>query len=656
MTIERKLIKTSGATAEAVYVEEVFQTHLYTGTGAAQTITNGIDLATKGGLVWLKGRSGATDHALYDTARGATYDIGSNLTSAQTTQSTGLTAFGTTGFTLGALAKLNTSAATYTSWTFRKQPKFFDIVTYTGDGSSPKTIAHSLGSVPGMIIVKGTSAATNWPVYHRTLANTQCLRMDLTDASTTISNFGDTTPTSTQFYVGSNNNANGLTYVAYLFAHNAGGFGAAGTDSVVSCGSYTGNGSTSGPTVNLGWEPQFVILKRADFATAWMMVDNMRGATADGINANLYPHLSNSEVPGSTGIAFLSNGFQPRTSDSDYNVSGNTYIYLAIRRGPMKTPTDATKVFAPVAYTGSATPAVITTNVQTAGGGSVWIKRRNLDQFSGGRNWAQYDNLRGVGRALMSDMTNAEYSDNGLGITSFNMSGFSLGGGGYQYNDSTGTFISYTFQRAPGFFDVVCYTGTGDNRTVTHNLGVAPELIIVKTRNTADNNWKTLVVSAPGTLNLNSSGAINTTDNQYYYGNGSTYVAPTSTVFSVYNNVNVNASGQTYVAYLFASCPGVSKVGSYTGSGTTKQIDCGFAAGARFVLIKRTDSTGDWFTWDSSRGIVSGNDPYLLLNSTAAEVTNTDYIDPYSAGFEISSSAPAAINASGGTFIFLAVA
>jgi hypothetical protein len=118
----------------------------------------------------------------------------------------------------------------------------------------------------------------------------------------------------------------------------------------------------------------------------------------------------------------------------------------------------------------------------------------------------------------------------------------------------------------------------------------------------------------------------------------------------------MNQSGSTYVSYLFASCPGVSKVGSYTGTGTTLQIDCGFTAGSRFVLIKRTDSTGDWYVWDSARGIIAGNDPYLLLNDTAAEVTSTDYIDTYSAGFEISSTAPAAINANGGNFIFLAIA
>jgi hypothetical protein len=110
------------------------------------------------------------------------------------------------------------------------------------------------------------------------------------------------------------------------------------------------------------------------------------------------------------------------------------------------------------------------------------------------------------------------------------------------------------------------------------------------------------------------------------------------------------------IAYLFATLPGISKVGSYTGTGNAINVDCGFSAGARFILIKRTDSTGDWYVYDSARGIASGNDPYLLLNSSAAEVTNTDYIDPLSSGFTVTSSAPVGMNASGGTYLFLAIA
>jgi hypothetical protein len=187
---------------------------------------------------------------------------------------------------------------------------------------------------------------------------------------------------------------------------------------------------------------------------------------------------------------------------------------------------------------------------------------------------------------------------------------------------------------------------------VTHNLGVAPEMMIVKARNSASYDWGvyTAATGASNVLKLNLTDA--STSNSFYF-NGTT---PTSSVFSLGTSAATNGSGTTYVAYLFATVSGVSKVGSYTGTGTTLQVNCGFTAGARFVLIKRTDSTGDWYVWDTARGIIAGNDPYLLLNSTAAEATTTDYIDPYSAGFEISSTAPAAINASGGTFIFLAIA
>jgi hypothetical protein len=124
-------------------------------------------------------------------------------------------------------------------------------------------------------------------------------------------------------------------------------------------------------------------------------------------------------------------------------------------------------------------------------------------------------------------------------------------------------------------------------------------------------------------------------------------------VLTVSDLANTNTG--TYVAYLFATCPGVSKVGSYTGTGATLQIDCGFAAGARFVLIKRTDSTGDWYVWDSARGIVAGNDPHLSLNTTAAEVTTNDSIDPDSSGFVVNQAAATNINVSGASYIYLAI-
>jgi hypothetical protein len=118
----------------------------------------------------------------------------------------------------------------------------------------------------------------------------------------------------------------------------------------------------------------------------------------------------------------------------------------------------------------------------------------------------------------------------------------------------------------------------------------------------------------------------------------------------------INASGQTYVAYLFASAPGVSKVFSYTGNGASQTINCGFTGGARFVMVKRTDSTGDWYVWDTARGIVAGNDPHLSLNTTAAEVTSNDTIDTDSTGFVVNQVAATNVNVNAATYIGLAIA
>ena len=194
---------------------------------------------------------------------------------------------------------------------------------------------------------------------------------------------------------------------------------------------------------------------------------------------------------------------------------------------------------------------------------------------------------------------------------------------------------------------------------VDHNLAVRPELIIIKNRS-ATQSWAGVWLNPAGT-NIYNSLSFNTT---------SAYVNPdgddlsfwiTASNFTpnfIYNSsaqTPVN-SGNNFVAYLFATCAGVSKVGTYTGTGALQTVNCGFTTGARFVLIKRTDSTGGWYTYDSARGITSGDDPYLFLNSTAAEVTGTNYVDSTSVGFQVTAAAPAGLNASGGTYIFLAIA
>jgi hypothetical protein len=633
----------SGGAAEKVYVEDVFSTWLYTGNGSTQTITNGIDLAGKGGLVWFKQRNNASGHELVDTARGAGKKLRTDATNGETVN-TDLTSFTSSGFSLDYITGgANVNAGTFASWTFRKAAKFFDVVTYTGDGTGGRTLSHALNGTIGAVIVKRTDSTGDWYVAAR-ISSTQYtvgdsaapLRLNATSGGgsgfDTAPYWSSTTFKLSAFWNESTTvNVNGATYVAYVFAHDAGGFGDSGNDSVSACGSFTTDGSGNA-TITLGWEPQWLLVKANANATNWRLVDTMRGWRSNATNNAEIGISANSSSPedGSLATAYqlTSTGFNATSLDSS-----TPYIYIAIRRGPMKTPTDATKVFDLATYTASTNPEVKSTNLDYV---DFFFNRDRASAST-----LAWDRLRG-GKYLRTEVTNAE-ADTGSNRFDYNKSV-------NVYYWSTGTQVNWMFRRAPGFFDVVAYTGTDANRMVSHNLGVAPELMIVKQRSgTAP--WA-VYCSALGNgqfLEMDFSAA--STSSALW--NNTT---PTSSVFTVGTNGRVNVSPQTYVAYLFASLTGISKVGSYTGTGTTLSVDCGFTNGARFVLIKRTDSTGDWYVWDTARGIVSGNDPYLLLNSTAAEVTNTDFIDPLSSGFQISSTAPAAINANGGTFIYLAIA
>ena len=629
----------AGASSPA-YVEDVFSTWLYTGNGSTQTITNGIDLSGKGGLVWSKSRSlTANDsyHFLCDTARGVTKYLSTNVTDAEVTRSgtKPISAFNSSGFTtdFDSYFVSNNNGSTYTSWTFRKAAKFFDVVTWTGNGVGGATVNHNLGSDPGFIVYKSSSSTGNWFVYHRSLGTGGSLNLNSTDANP---GYGRVTATSsTSFTTDATGNANGATYVAYLFAHDAGGFGDSGNDSVVKCGSYTGNGSATGPVVDLGWEPQWLLIKCTSLTQPWYLIDSMRGMVVGGSDSILQPHLSDAEFT-TTVLNPLPTGFQLAATANAYNGNGQTYIYIAIRRGPMKTPTDATKVF-----------SAITASSDTTGGTTnfpvdwLWFLPR-----SSGNNLQAFTRLLGASNYLTLSSTGGENIGGSLSLasnTSFTGPNFGI----------SGTIVYEAFQRAPKFCDIVAYKGTNAPLNLNHNLTIVPEMMICRQRGTnSPRNWWVYHSGVGNTkyLVLNTNAATVTLTDAW---NNTT---PTSSIFTLGSSSTVNQSTVPHVAYLFASCPGVSKVGTYTGTGTTLQVNCGFTAGSRFILIKRTDSTGNWYVYDSARGIVSGNDPYLLLNSTAGEITGTDYVDTYNAGFEISSTAPADINANGGTFIFLAVA
>ena len=571
-----------------------------------------------GGLVWLKNRDQSDDHLLFDTQRNDSKLLSTHSTNAANLLTTGVTTFNASGFNVGSNQSANTNNEEFVSWTFRKKEKFFDIVTWSGNSTSGRTVSHNLGSVPGMIIVKRTDTTGAWQVYHRSnTANPEQNYLVLNTTATTnasTSRWNDTAPTSTEFTLGNSStvNATGGTYVAYLFAHDEQNFGENSDESIVYCGTYEGDGGTQ--EITLGWEPQWIISKNIDDGSNnWMIMDVMRGAPFEGDTAVLTANQNAAESVGSNPTKWYptATGFKVKQGGngaSDPNENGETYVYAAIRR-PHKPASEfvARALFETVAGRGNPAP-----NYLSGFPVDMYFQRyiSTTDNLDWSSRSTQGKTLTSVSSSAQS--TNADFSfDYQDGVMS----------GGYG-----NTTQAWMFRRAPKFFDVVAYNATGSIQTITHNLGVTPELMIVKDRDSSV-NWgvwhKDLPDPDDEALLLNSTNAkfSSTIFNK---------ALPTSTTFQV------NYTGGLYIAYLFASVDGISKVGSFSRtSGDTTNVDCGFSNGARFVFLKRINNTGQWVFWDDVRGIVAGNEPYLALQSTAAQITNQDYIDPLSSGFTV---------------------
>ena len=318
---------------------------LYTGTGSALTPTSTLGFSPD--LVWIKGRSASTDNALYDTVRGATIDLVSNSTAAETTQTQGLTAFNSNGFSVGTLAKVNTNTATYAAWAWdagsstvtntsgsissqvrANASAGFSVVTYTGTGANA-TVGHGLGVAPQFIIVKARSAAYNWQCYHISLGAASGIQLNLTNASAGEPTFWNSTaPTSTVFSVGTSvgTNESTKTYVAYCFTPVAG---------YSAFGSYTGNGSADGPMVFCNFRPRWVMIKASSASGShWLIIDATR-STYNQTVQQLYANLASAEDINNSALDLLANGFKCRADTfANINGSGTTYIWAAFAEHP----------------------------------------------------------------------------------------------------------------------------------------------------------------------------------------------------------------------------------------------------------------------------------------------------------------------------------
>jgi hypothetical protein len=321
-----------------------FTAKTYTGTGANLTIS-GLEFAPD--FVWFKGRSALSDHGLFDKVRGVQLYLRSNLTNAEGTSATSLTAFNSDGYNLGSSDLVNGSGYTTVSWNWlaggtgvsntagtisstvsANTTSGFSIVSYTGNGTAGATIGHGLGAVPKMMIVKPRSAADHWAVYHASLPSgaSNIIYLNLTNAYGTSAGFwNNTTPTSSVFSVGSGDtNVSSRTYIAYCFA-DVKGFS--------KFGSYTGNGSADGTFVYTGFKPKFFLAKRTDTTNSWT-ITNSNNITYNQIDNFLLADSSQAESS-ATSVDYLSNGVKIRSTGAWGNASGGTYIYMAFADSPI---------------------------------------------------------------------------------------------------------------------------------------------------------------------------------------------------------------------------------------------------------------------------------------------------------------------------------
>jgi len=321
---------------------DYFNTKLYTGTGATQSITG---VGFQPDMNWCKLRTTAYNHVIVDAVRGVTKVIRPNLNNTEDTYTNAITSFDSDGFTLGAdtNGEHNRNGDNIVSWNWKANgagvsntdgditstvsantTSGFSIVSYTGTGSQA-TVGHGLGATPKWIVVKRLQNAEDWAVYHASNGAGTYQSLNTTEGKQTNSNRFNVAPTSSVFTVNTHESVNfAENYIAYCFAEKTG---------YSKFGSYIGNGNADGTFIYTGFKPAFIMVKRTDSTSNWQINDNKRDV--DNVqNTPLMANLSNAEST-DTSWDSLSNGFKMRQDYGSKNASGGTYIYMAFAEAPL---------------------------------------------------------------------------------------------------------------------------------------------------------------------------------------------------------------------------------------------------------------------------------------------------------------------------------
>lgn len=649
-----------GASSELpdpVYVEDFFSIRRYEGGGFSTIDIGGVQ-SKFNGFSLIKCLSLTTDWALKPFPnstftkwiRSNTGDIGSNTGTHPNFNTNGDLYLQDTGSGTGLVSR---SGEEYCSWNFGSAPGFLDVIFYTGNGTT-QTINHNLGSTPGAIFVKRLDtfdADSNWAINFSSMSSIS-KTLDLSSSDSVASDSDCfTASNSTSFSVGNDAqvNSNSRIYVAFVFASDDARFGTNRNQSIIKCGKIS---SGANITVVLGFEPQFLLLKEDADNSSWELYDNIRGLTAQDVDDSVLHPDTNASQTTSENIRLNSDGFKAKPLT---NPLPNDIYYIAIRR-PHKPVQSATEVYSQTYLVSDATN---TTNAFSSGTRSVdTVIQASRTTYSANRLVFQ----RPHGDGLMwtnsqsydytthlNNISPPKYFDSQFGVNPRNI-----------IVSNPGVF--HFFSRAPGFYDVVSYRGEGfvgntHTRAIPHNLEVSPELMIVKKRSSSS-SWFVFTESN----GANSSLILDTSVPAVSYTVPLFPAVPTANTFTV--GYNLDQSSGTYVAMLFASLPGICKVGSYTASNSSDQIiDCGFTNGARFVMLKDSTSSSNIYTtyWSvntSAQGITTGDDLTDAWNIQHAEF-NANNVKPHSSGFiatQSGSSTGGSVISSGATVQFLAIA
>ena len=658
---QREFLYPPGTYSASAY----FNTVLWTGdNNDDRSITVGF----QPDLVWYKRRNLSASHLLFDSVRGATKALSSNNTTTENTEANALQAFETNGFQVGSDANSNSSSYNYVAWCWKaggtassnpdgsitasvsaSDAAGFSVVKFEGNNTAGASVGHGLSTAPSFIITKNIdNSSAYWATYIASAGKSKKFYINDNQAPDAAANWldvSDSTITWNQTDV-NNVNTNNNTFICYCWAEKTG---------VSKFGSYTGNGSTDGPLISdLGFAPALVVIKKDSSASEWAVYDSARGD-----NTQLrWDAPDQDNTNSAVNVRLTNNGFKIETSDSAQNGDGALYYYMAWARAsstdedfkslntanlPAPDIKDGSKYFNTVIYTGASPSDKAVTGVGFQPS-FTWIKARTQAY-----SHALYDAVRGATKELHSDTNDQEDTDTN-GLKSFDSDGFTVGSDG-EVGDPTGTRVAWnwlaggsgssntngsitsTVSVSPsGGFSIVSYTAENAVRTVGHGLGVAPKFIIVKDRE-ATSNWAVYHESMGNTKAIYLDVNLKNDTNSGYWNNTS----PTSTVFTIGTNTRTGGSTNDYIAYCFAEVEGYSKMGSYTGNGSSDGpfIYTGFRPA--FILFKNYagGSEQSWTILDNTRDTYNAVQKTIYPDVNNAEDGTVSNVDFCANGFKL---------------------